>query len=97
MTALEKIYKIIEENKSELEKNYNIKEIGIFGSFVRGENSPESDIDILVDFLEVPTLFKFINLENHLSDLLGRKVDLVVKDSLKQHIGKLILEEVSYI
>jgi len=52
-----------------------------------------SDLDLLVTFDEVPTLFRFVALENDLSDTLGIKVDLVMKDSLKPNIGKYILEE----
>lgn len=73
---------------------YNVKYIGLFGSYIRGEQTPESDLGILVEFSKTPTLFQFINLENYLSDNLGIKVDLVMKDSLKPNIGKHILNEV---
>ena len=77
---------------------YHIKSLGLFGSFVRGEQRPKSDIDILVEFEDDEIdLFEFIRLRNHLSDRLGRKVDLVMKDSLKPHIGKQILNEVVYL
>ena len=81
-----------------LEK-YHVKSIGVFGSFVRGEQKSRSDIDILIDFNDQADmdLFTFIKLKNHLSSRLGRKVDLVMKDSLKPYIGKRILEEVSYL
>lgn len=78
----------------QLEDQYNVKYIGLFGSYVRGEQTAESDLDILVEFSKTPTLFQFINLENYLSDNLGIKVDLVMKDSLKSNIGKYILNEV---
>ncbi|RSD34438.1 hypothetical protein C7960_1158 [Methanohalophilus euhalobius] len=78
----------------QLEDRYNVKYIGLFGSYVRGEQTTESDLDILVEFSKTPTLFQFINLENYLSDTLGIKVDLVMKDSLKPNIGKHILNEV---
>ncbi|RXG33336.1 nucleotidyltransferase [Methanohalophilus sp. WG1-DM] len=78
----------------QLEDRYNVKYIGLFGSYVRGEQTTESDLDILVEFSKTPTLFQFINLENYLSDTLGIKVDLVMKDSLKPNIGKYILNEV---
>ena len=77
---------------------YHIKSIGVFGSFVRGEQRKRSDVDILVDFEnEDMDLFTFIELKNYLSSLLGRKVDLVMKDSLKPHIGKRIMDEVIYL
>jgi hypothetical protein len=66
----------------------------LFGSYVRHEESKNSDLDILVTFTKPPSLFKLIRLENHLSDLLGVKVDLVMKDSLKPAIGRNILREV---
>ncbi|MGC8718192.1 MAG: nucleotidyltransferase family protein, partial [bacterium] len=71
-----------------------VREIGIFGSYVRNEQGRASDIDILVEFEKTPSLLEFINLENYLSDILGVKVDLVMKDSLKPNIGRHILEEV---
>ena len=85
------------KEKSTLSK-YHIKSIGVFGSFVRGEQRSKSDIDILVDFEnDDMDLFTFIELKNYLSKRLGRKVDLVMKDSLKPHIGKRIMDEVVYL
>ncbi len=78
----------------ELRTEYNVSYIGLFGSYVRGENTPESDLDVLVEFSRTPTIFRFVHLENHLSDSLGVKVDLVMKSALKPNIGKQILNEV---
>lgn len=64
-------------------KNYNPLKIGIFGSFARGENKKESDIDILVEFKESPSLLTIIKLENDLSEILGIKVDLVTTGAIK--------------
>ncbi len=80
-----------------LRKKFRVKKIGIFGSYSRGEQRKRSDLDILVEFFEDPSLFKFIGLENYLSDILGIKVDLVMKNSLKPNIGKQILSEVIYV
>lgn len=85
---------ILLRNKDELARTYQVKSLGVFGSLVRGEQEDTSDIDILVEFVENPGLIDFIALENHLSDLLGAKVDLVMKDSLKPTIGERILREV---
>ena len=84
------------EHKEELKQNYQVKEIGIFGSYVRGEQKKKSDVDILVDFEESSelSLLDFIGLENYLTDMLGVKVDLVEKRTLKPRIGKHVLEEV---
>jgi len=80
-----------------LKEKFRVKKIGIFGSYSRGEQKKSSDIDILVEFYEVPSLLKFIAMENYLSEILGIKVDLVMKDSLKHYIGKQILNEVIYV
>ena len=94
MKTFEDIKKILEQQKEFLKNKYKIKEIGIFGSFVRGDATECSDVDILVKFEEVPSLFKFIEIENYLSNILGIKVDLVEKKSLKPRIGEHILKEV---
>src|SRR5436189_4068214 len=72
---------------------YHVKSLEVFGSYVRQEQRDNSDLDLLVTFEEPPSLLKFIEMENHLSDLLGIKVDLVMKDALKPRIGKQVLEE----
>ncbi|RKX96678.1 MAG: nucleotidyltransferase [Spirochaetes bacterium] len=92
--SIEEIKKIIRQHKKEIKEKYGVKEIGIFGSLVRGEMKEESDVDILVEFEKPIGFFKFLELEEYLSDLIGRKVDLVSKKALKPHIGKYILEEV---
>jgi hypothetical protein len=94
---LEKIKQLIREKKPLLIKQYKVKEIGIFGSIVRGEDEVKSDVDILVEFTEPIGLFKFLELEEYLSNLIGRKVDLVSKKALKPRIGKRILNEVSFL
>lgn len=80
--------------KPVLAEKYNVSEIGIFGSYVRGEQKQKSDLDLLVVFAKSISLLEFIHLENELSALLGVKVDLVMKTALKPRIGKHILEEV---
>jgi len=94
---LKEIERILAEHKEELYQKYKIKEIGIFGSFVRGEESKESDVDIVVEFEEVPGLIKFIEIEEYLSKLLGRKVDLVRKPAIREELKDKILKEVVYI
>jgi len=64
-------------------KEYNPLKVGIFGSFARGDNKKGSDIDILVEFKNVPSLLMLIRIENELSELLGIKVDLITTGSLK--------------
>lgn len=91
---LSRIRDILLQNKDELARTYRVKSLGVFGSFVRGEYRDSSDIDILVEFIENPGLIDFIALENRLGELLGAKVDLVMKDALKPAIGERILREV---
>jgi predicted nucleotidyltransferase len=76
-----------------LRAQYQVSTLEVFGSFVRGAQRTDSDLDLLITFDEAPSLFRFVALENTLSDALGVKVDLVMKDSLKPNIGKRILEE----
>jgi predicted nucleotidyltransferase len=95
---MEEIKEILKKHKEELREKFKVKEIGIFGSYVRGEQKKRgSDIDILVDFEEPIGFFKFMDLEEYLSNLLGTKVDLISKKALKPRIGKYILKEVIYI
>ena len=97
MTKLEKIKKTLINQKAILNQKFGISEIGIFGSYVRGEEKNKSDLDILVRMDQKMGLLRFINIENYLGDLLGIKVDLVMKDVLKPSIGKRILSEVVYL
>lgn len=77
-----------------LREQYQVQSLGLFGSRVRHDEHATSDLDVLVELKEVPGLLKFIELENYLSDLLGVKVDLVMRDALKPVISRHILEEV---
>lgn len=74
-------------------EQYQVKSLGIFGSFVRQEQRADSDLDLLVTFVEPPSLLRFIELENYLSDQLGIQVDLVMQDALKPALGSQILQE----
>ncbi len=86
--------RILREHLPELRERYGVESLGIFGSYVRGEEQQDSDLDILVEFNRATDLIEFGSLELYLSELLGVKVDLVMKRALKQHIGKRILQEV---
>ena len=86
--------KILRQHLPELREKYSVNYLGIFGSYIRGEQTKDSDLDILVQFDKKPGLFKYIELEDYLSDLLGVKVDLVMKSALKPNIGRRILNEV---
>jgi predicted nucleotidyltransferase len=94
MTSAEEIKHTLTQHKTELRRKFKVKTIGVFGSYVRGEQKRGSDVDVLVEFEEPIGLFEFMELEEYLSDLLGVKVDLVSKKALKPHIGERILQEV---
>jgi len=94
MRNVEGVKRVFLQHKAELREKFKVKTIGVFGSYVRGEQKRNSDVDVLVEFEEPVGLFEFIKLENYLSDLLGVKVDLVSKKALKPHIGEHIMQEV---
>ena len=79
MKTVSEIKKVLEQQKPALAKRFKVKEIGVFGSYVRGEQKEGSDIDILVEFSGAGRLFLPFDLEEHLSGVLGVKVDLVSK------------------
>ena len=81
-----------------MQREYNLKEIGIFGSFARGEQKKDSDIDILVSFHADARIggLQYIALEQELSEKLGRKVHISSREYLKPHIGKEIEPEVIF-
>ena len=97
MQEMEKIKAILNKHRDELREKYKIAEIGIFGSYIRGEQKKESDIDILVEFSEPISLLDLIAAENYISDLIGRKVDLVPRENIRPELKQVILDEVVYI
>lgn len=96
MKRIEKIRSILAANKNELAKNYGVKELGIFGSYSRGENSKQSDIDILVEF-DRPIGLTFVDLAEELEALLHMKVDLVSRQAIKAKMIKLVEEDLIYV
>ena len=93
----ESIISSIRESRARL-TSLGIKAIGLFGSFAKGDSSSESDVDILVEFdPEKKTFDNFMDTCFLLENLLGRKVELVTKESLSPYIGPYVLEEVEYV
>jgi uncharacterized protein len=76
MKNLNEIRETLLRQKEKLKERYQVKELGIFGSFVRNEQKDDSDIDIFVEFSETPNMFKFIDLEIELEEILNHKVAL---------------------
>lgn len=92
---LDEILATLRAHLPELRQQYGIRSLGVFGSYIRGEQKSRSDLDLLVEFDDRALgLFDFLEIENSLGDLLGVKVDLVEKSTLKPAIGRHILEEV---
>ncbi|NPV60422.1 MAG: nucleotidyltransferase family protein [Actinobacteria bacterium] len=87
------IIDVLRQNLPHLKRDYHVGNIQVFGSFLRNGRESANDLDLLVEFEKTPSLLGFIALENHLSDLLGIKVDLAMKDALKPTIGERILKE----
>jgi hypothetical protein len=79
-------------------KTFGVKRLGLFGSFARQEQDPESDVDLLVEFEQGEKTFdNFMELAFFLEDLLGRRVELVTLESLSPYIGPKIIDEVEYV
>lgn len=93
----QEIINIIKSSMPVLETRYGVKRLGLFGSYVRGQQRRKSDIDLLVSFTHDIDLFEFLDLREFLEDRLRHKVDLVMESALKPAIGRRILAEVEYV
>lgn len=96
MKTKKDILNTLSDLKPILRRDYNVKEIGLFGSFSDDTFTEESDIDLLVEF-QKPIGWKFFTLEIYLETIFGRKIDLVTKNALKTQIKDSILKKVEYI
>ena len=96
MKTLDEIKSILGEHKEELLQKYKVRKIGIFGSYVRGEQERTSDLDILVEF-EQPIGLEFVELAEFLEHILGVKIDLVSKGAIKPNRWKYIEEDLIYV
>ena len=96
MKSLLEIQQTLREQKPYLKTRFGVQIVGMFGSYVRQEQRPDSDLDILIELDRPPkiSLIGLVELENYLSQLLGIKVDLAIKSNLKKRIGMRILQEV---
>lgn len=86
------ILAILSAHRTQIAK-FGVRSLALFGSFARGDARSDSDIDILVEFERPAGLFAFIRLQQYLENLLGRRVDLVTPDALKQRLREDILKE----
>lgn len=87
------VIETLKKHQIEIKDRYNVRRIGVFGSFVRGEQKETSDIDILVEFDE-PTFDNFMNLSSYLETVLGKNVDLVTTKGLSPYISPIVEKEV---
>ncbi len=88
----------LEERKAYMKGVFHIREIGLFGSYIRGEQTASSDIDVLVEFEKGhKDFFNYMRLKFYLEWLLGRNVDLVIKNAVKLRLRKRIFSEVEYV
>jgi len=95
MSELEEIKRKLREHKPDLKEKYNVKKIGIFGSYVHGDQAGSSDIDLLVEFSE-PIGWEIVDLKEELETLLDRPIDIVTKNALKPRLKTQIMEDVVY-
>ena len=94
MTKTETILAQLSELKPLMIARYKAKEIGLFGSFARGEQHEGSDIDLLVDFEDGADLFDLVGLSDYLEEALQQKVDVVPKRALREELREAVLREV---
>lgn len=97
MMSKEEILRLLEQVREEIMKKYKVKRLGLFGSFIKGEQKKGSDIDILVEFEENADLFDFLGLALFLEEKLNQKVDVVPERALREELKKSILKEVAYL
>jgi len=93
MKTLDEIRTIIKQNQDVLAEKYGVAVVGVFGSFVRGEQKRQSDIDLLVDILHPISLLELVGAEIHLSEVLGLKVDLVPKRDVREELRETVFAE----
>jgi predicted nucleotidyltransferase len=91
---IKSIKKILKKNESYINEKFGVKKLSIFGSYVRGDENQESDIDILVDFEKGKKTFRnYMGLKFFLEDLFKKKIDLVIKDAVRPELRKYINKE----
>lgn len=97
MDTLREILDFLRNNFVEMNTQFHIKRIGVFGSFAREEQTQKSDVDVLVEFeIEQETFDNYMGLKFFLEDNFKRKVDVVILDSIKESLRKSIMESVKY-
>jgi uncharacterized protein len=96
MKSLSEIKSLLFSNRNSIKEKYHIKQLGIFGSVARGEETNISDVDILVEF-EKPIGLDFVLLADELEEILGVKVDLVTPKAIKPKMLEQIKQDLVYV
>ncbi|MCH7926809.1 MAG: nucleotidyltransferase family protein [Candidatus Dadabacteria bacterium] len=96
MVSKDKLLTILKKELPYLSEQFSVKNIGIFGSYSRNDQTPESDLDILVEFIKPVGFLKFFDLEEYLTERLGMKVELLSSDAIKPLIKNNILADIVY-
>lgn len=91
--SIDEIRNKIKENEAFLKEKFNVEKFMLFGSYAKGESTPDSDIDLLVEFENVIDMFKMIDLQDYLQKIFDKKIDLGTKNGLKNFIKSSILNE----
>jgi len=97
MRDAEEIQEELAALKPQLRERYPIDDLGVFGSYARGKQRPDSDLDVIVTFEEPVTLFDLVRLEEELTRRLDVTVDLVTGDSLKPRVATRVAKDVVYV
>ncbi len=97
MKSVEEIEEILKSFKNDIKQNYKVEVVGIFGSFARGEQKSDSDVDILVEFYKDATLFDYMRLSMFLQEKLGIDVDIVPQDTIREELRERIVKEAMFI
>ena len=97
MKSVEEIEEILKSFKNDIKRNYKAEVVGIFGSFARGEQKSDSDVDILVEFYKDATLFDYMRLSMFLQEKLGIDVDIVPQDTIREELRERIVKEAIFI
>jgi predicted nucleotidyltransferase len=96
--SLEEIIRLLQLNKQLLYERFGVTRIGIFGSFARGEQTPVSDLDIVVDMeRSKKNIHSFLELQRYLEKKTARRIDLGFEDSLKTAVRERIRKEIVYV
>ena len=92
----DEILETLQRNMAEI-KGFGVSRMAVFGSFARGEERPDSDVDILVEFSVPVGLFEFVRIQRYLERLLGRAVDLATPDAIREEMRARILKDAAYV